>query len=42
MNREEIDLNEDTFANDEQLAEQMANGRLHEQMNQDNRVPSSL
>ena len=42
MNREEINLNEDTFENNEILAEQMANDKLHEQMNQDNRIASSL
>jgi hypothetical protein len=42
MQRQEIDLNEDTFANNEELAATMANQQLHDQMNMDNRVPSSL
>ena len=45
-NRDMIDLNEDTFESNEQLANTLAmqeqNQRLHAQMNQDNRIPSSL
>ena len=33
MKREEIDLNEDTFENNEALAEKLANDKLHDQMN---------
>ena len=45
-NRDQINLNEDTFESNEQLARQLAkqeeNGRLHAQMNQDNRIASSM
>lgn len=46
MNRDQINLNEDTFESNEQLAKQLAmqdeNGKLHAQMNQDNRIASSM